>query len=149
MREREELILRFLAFGDGIVEGLSDYDDRVRVFLDHWLKAANKRAAKDPDILVEYEARLTAVTKFVAKNFSNGLRKNENAKTTPRVRFDAIMIGSWLALKAKPSLVPKNVDKWLDSEEFWLSTTSSAANVRSKILGRVTYVRQALLKGES
>jgi hypothetical protein len=141
-REREELVLRFFALGDG----LNGYSDRISEFLDAWLKKKNAESEQNPDQTRPYEERFNRVMLFVDKHFPYGFRKNEKSKTTPRVRFDAIAVGTSWALEQKPALKPKTpVTDWLASEEFFTLTTSSAANVRSRILGRIGYVRDQLL----
>jgi len=140
-RGREELILRFFALGDG----LTGYKDRVRQFLDSWLKQKNKDAEQSPELIEQYRERFLKVMAFVAQNFPNGFKKTAKSTTTPRVRFDAIAVGSWWALQKNPNLHPQSTTEWLDSEEFFILTTSSAANVRSRIEGRIEYVRDRLL----
>ena len=87
---------------------------------------------------------------FVERVFPHGPRKTENANTTPRVRFEAIAIGSYLALKDHPEIangdIP-DVSVWLESEGFKEVTTSDAANVKSKLLRRLEFVRNALVEG--
>ena len=83
---------------------------------------------------------------FVWKYFPYGFKKSPNAGTTPRVRFEAISVGVHLALKAIPDLIPKDVTRWLESEEFKEHTRSDASNNRNKVLARFDYVRDRLLE---
>jgi hypothetical protein len=62
------------------------------------------------------------------------------------VRFEAISVGTALALRENPNLTVQNVD-WLSSDEFRIRTTSDASNNQGKLQGRIEYVRDQLLKG--
>ena len=82
---------------------------------------------------------------FVENNFPNTFKKSEKAKSIPRVRFEAIAVGTILALREKSDLSTSNVD-WLNSNEFKKWTTSDAANNKSKVIGRIEFVRDCLLE---
>ena len=86
---------------------------------------------------------------FVQRVFPYGFRKMATAQSTPRVRFEAIAVGSYLAMEARPSLVRDAVDvmDWLEGDAFQAVTTSDAANVRGKLYRRLEFVRDALLHG--
>lgn len=148
-REGEELITRFFAFGDAVPNGLADYRDRISEFLKSWLQRANERALADPRVVEEYRERFHKVMAFVESYFPYGFRKKATSKATPRVRFDAIAVGVWLAarrepqfLRQKPTIDPK---EWIVSDDFFELTTSSAANVRSRILNRTEYSQFMLM----
>ena len=81
---------------------------------------------------------------FVGKNFPYGFAKSAKAKSTPRVRFEAISVGTALALRENPNLEVDNVD-WLNSQEFKQYTTSDASNNEGKLKSRIEYVRDKLL----
>lgn len=74
----------------------------------------------------------------------------KNKKSISRARFEAISIGANLALKEVPSLKDKKLDlSKLESNEFEEITSSDGANNRSKLEGRIYYVRDLILsKGE-
>ena len=55
--------------------------------------------------------------RFVKTYFPHGFAKQKGYKSTPRVRFESIAVGTNLALRENPNLFPKKVD-WLDSSEF-------------------------------
>ena len=82
---------------------------------------------------------------FVDKYIPNGFSKGTGHVRTPRIRFEAISVGVALALRKKSDLVPKPM-KWLDSEEFKKYTTSDASNSKPKVIARIEYVRDQLLK---
>lgn len=135
-REREELILRFFAYSDSYKKFRHD----VGKFLDKFL--LKHETDFDEDLgWAEFERTM----EFVDKYFSAGFAKSNRAKTTPRVRFEAISVGVNLALRENPALKPKNMN-WLDSEEFRKHTTTHASNSGPKLRGRVEFVRDQLLE---
>ena len=144
-REEEELVVRFFVFSDG----LKGYQDQYTKFLNSWLRRKNQEAENDPSILARYRARFHQVMEFVEKYFPHGFKKKVQSTVTPRVRFDAIAVGSWKALEAAPALMSSGpdlpVNDWLNSDGFILVTTSNAANVLSKIRNRFNYVTNMLL----
>ena len=82
---------------------------------------------------------------FVDKNFPYGFAKSKNAKSTPRVRFEAISVGVALALRENKNLIVNNVD-WIESDEFKVHTTSHASNSLNRVMGRIEYVKNMLLE---
>ena len=152
-REREELITRFLAYVAGFEDDraiLFDYRDRPREYLYQYLKTANERAAEgglDPSDLRD---RFVATMEFVAQAFPNGFRKNPRSIQIPRARFEAISVGSALALAsgARLRVRPEAISHWIDCEEFASIVASDGANVRKKLMERVHYVRTNLESDE-
>jgi hypothetical protein len=144
-RVREELVTRFFAYGDG----LDSYTDSPKRFIFEYTKSMNELFLKDYQKIAAYRSRFLGVLNFVRKTFPNGFKKSANAHTTPRVRFEAIAIGSYLALKDHPEMAsppfPK-VSSWIDGKGFLDVTTSDAANVKSKIVNRFNFVRDALVE---
>jgi uncharacterized protein with ParB-like and HNH nuclease domain len=142
-REREELVTRFFAYGDG----LENYKDRVSAFLYNYTKEMNQHFEEHPAAITKYRKRFKDTMIFISKNFPWGFRKAQGGKATPRSRFEAIAIGSYLALKKKPSLAKKSIEvqDWLGSEEFKEVTGADGANVKSRLVGRINFVRDRLL----
>ena len=89
------------------------------------------------------EKEFKRMLNFVGEYFLYGFAKTKNAKSTPRVRFEAISVGVALALRENPELRPKSMD-WLVSREFEKHTTSHASNSRKRVRGDV-YKRQMYL----
>lgn len=135
--EQLELVLRFFAF----LDHYEDFTHRVDSFLDEYIENTK-------DTFDEAKMKLEFITmlQFVKKYFPYGFAKSAKAKSTPRVRFEAISVGVALALRDKPNLVPKSMD-WLESEEFLKHTTTHASNSPSRVSGRILYVKKQLLEG--
>lgn len=142
-REREELVTRFFAYGDG----LEGYKDRVSAFLFNYTKKMNLSFEQHQASVESYQQRFMYTMEFISRNFPLGFRKTRTSKVTPRSRFEAIAIGSYLALQEQPRLVRQTIDvgKWLNSSEFSDVTGSDGANVISKLMSRIYFVRDQLL----
>lgn len=145
-RAREELVARFFAFSETFENDLPGYRDRVREYIDTWLESANLQARKKNTYITQLRKRFTRMIEFVDTHFPHGFAKTPTSSFTPNVRFDAIAVGVAMAQGKKSRLVPANPpEKWLKSDEFFALTTSNAANVRSRIVNRISYVRDQLL----
>jgi len=137
--ERQELILRFFAY----LEGYKMFVHRVDVFLDEYMEMKAKNGFNENQMQNEFNNML----QFVQLNFPNGFKKGPNDKSTPRVRFEAISVGTGLALREDNSLIGQKVDisKWIDGEDFKIKTTSDAANNKRKVVERIEFVRNKIL----
>lgn len=136
--ERYELILRFFAYVNDYMSFVHD----VNKFLDKFL-IENMESFDENQYRADFENMLD----FVERNFPNGFAKTASSGTTPRVRFEAIAVGTALALKQNEHLTIHNVD-WLESDEFKEHTTSDASNNQGKLRARIEYVRDELLQGQ-
>ncbi|EAA7244880.1 DUF262 domain-containing protein [Salmonella enterica subsp. salamae] len=137
--ERLEFTLRFFAY----LDNYQKFDHSVRDFLNDYMSANGSiDAAKQELMKTEFSNMLN----FVEKYFPAGFRKTVTAKSTPRVRFESIAVGTALALRLDPHLAPKNLD-WISSDKFKDLTTSDGANSRVKVIERIEYVRDQLLEG--
>jgi len=148
-REREELATRFFAYlekndtPDGRFPG---YRDRPKMFLYAFLKSANEEAEQDNAVVNRMRDEFALMLDFVSRTFPNGFRKTPNANTVPRVRFEAISVGSALVLRDNPSLDinPDTVARRMEERGFDTVVVSDGANVRSKLEGRIDLVRSIL-----
>ncbi|VVT09146.1 DUF262 domain-containing protein [Hoeflea sp. EC-HK425] len=149
-REREELVTRFFAYlnrndtPDGRFPG---YRDRPKKFLYDYLKDANTAAEADPTIIPAMREEFVRMLNLVAASFPLGFRKTATANTVPRVRFEAIAVGSALALRQDPNLVaaPEAVAERMVNANFDRVVVSDGANVRSKLEGRIDLGRSLLI----
>ena len=135
--EYEELILRFFAYSESYLEFKHD----VEKFLDAYLLAKQKYGFDK----TELKANLDMVTNFVKRYFDKpyfARKGRDNA--TPRVRFEALSVGVFLALKQNPNIAPQNFN-WIESKEFKYHTTTDASNNQGKLKARVEFVRDCLL----
>lgn len=143
-REREELVTRFFAYGDG----LEDYRDKVSPFLFAYTKKMNAYFTENPEAIEAYRKRFIDTIGFVSRNFPFGFRRTPKGKASPRARFEAIAIGSYLALQQEPSLSNQvlEVETWLNSKEFKEVIGSDGANGIGRLRSRIHFVRDRLLR---
>jgi len=142
-REREELVTRFFAYGDG----LDNYKDRVSAFLYDYTKKMNKYFKENPEDIEVYRQRFHETMKFVSQNFNLGFRRTKTGKITPRARFESIAIGSYYALQQQPDIIDSScsVDNWLSSDAFKAVTGADGANAVGRLKARINFVRDRLL----
>ncbi len=147
LRQREEVIGRFFAYGDGLEQGSLKYEDKPKDFLYDYTEKMNDVFLSDANMAVSYRERFNSVMSFVDRNFKNGFRKTAGAKSTPKVRFEAIAVGVYNALRQSPGLNSPAVliDSWIDGKDFEYHTTSSAANTRRRLRERIDYVKRMIL----
>lgn len=108
-REPLELVTRFFAYSDRYL----DFEHDVDTFLDEYVKD-HRTKFESKRMTAEFNATMAFVQRF----FPYGFAKSAKAKTTPRVRFEALSVGVNLALRNEPNLTPPPVTPWLESEQF-------------------------------
>ena len=143
-REREELVARFFAYSDG----LDGYRDRPSEFIFNYVKKRNSAFAADPALNEQYKTRFIQAIEFVDKAFPFGFRRSAKGKATPRARFEAIAVGTRLALDERPNLEADSVadvTRWLSDKNFVRVTGSDGANAIARLRDRTGYVRDKLL----
>lgn len=133
--EKEELLLRFFAY----IDKYSEFKHDVAIFLNDYLEEMNNNFDKK-----QYKKSFLLMVKFIKNNFPIGFRKEQNSKSTPRVRFEAIAVGTYLALQENPDLEKPSLD-WLYSKGFKIQTTSDASNNPDRLKNRIEFVRDGLL----
>jgi hypothetical protein len=150
--ERMELTLRFFAY----LNNYQNFQHSVREFLDDYMESYKNNKDNNTDnangdfielddsIIKQMNNEFNTVLEFVNTHFPNGFKKTANSKETYRVRFEALAVGTALALQQKPNLTPENVE-WINSEEFKIHTTSDASNSKPRVIARIEYVRDKLL----
>jgi hypothetical protein len=133
-REPQEFVLRFFAY----LDNYENFIRQVSEFLDEYLEKNNNGSFNHEVMQAEFESMLD----FIEKYFPHGFRKGKKYTTTPRIRFEAIAVGTALALREKGDLEPSSMT-WLNSPEFKEHTTPEASNSKPK--NRIEYVRDQLL----
>ena len=139
--EDQEFALRFFAS----LNGYQKFSRSVVGFMNDYLESQKDfETAKEHELQAEWDRMLA----FVKANFDNGFSKKQGHSRTPRIRFEAISVGTALALRIKPDLVPSST-AWVESEDFKQHMRSDAANSRPKLEARIHFVRDHLLGAAS
>jgi hypothetical protein len=147
--EYEELVTRFFAFLNRYqTYGIGPQGKVVADFLRSYVDDTNK-ALEQPQTGDELRQSMrdswSRMLTFVRDHFPDGFRKKGPGRKVPRVRFEAIAVGTALAQRENRQLNPQGIPDWLGSEEFKEWTTSDASNNRANLLGRLEYVKYKLL----
>jgi len=146
-REREEFVLRFFAY----LDRYATFDRSVKDFLDGYVKDKNDEflrlsPAEQETQRNKMRAEFESMLGFIEQHAPFGFRKGANHVSTPRIRFEALSVGTALALREQPGLTPATpVADWVTSDEFASLTTSDSSNSRPKVIRRIEYVRNRLL----
>ncbi len=134
--EADELVLRYFIYA----ERYMDFKHDVSLFLNRCIEQIDHEGFDERQKSYEFRLMLS----FVNTYYPHGFNKKEGANAVPRVRFEAISVGTHLALNENPRLVPTYMS-WLDSVEFKKYTTTDASNNQGKLRERVEFVRDCLL----
>lgn len=149
-REYEEMILRFFAYRFD----MKSYSKQVSSFLTDFMDKMNGTYIKKTneknkdDLTFDKELFLQTFIKmleFVRDNYGPlYFRKTMNNTSVPRIRFEAISVGTSLAIDSEEEIDTENAIKWLVSEDFSLLTDSDASNSVPKLKDRTFYVKNKL-----
>lgn len=142
-----ELVSRFFAYTDGYINSYQNYTGSVTNYIDDYVMEQNRLANEEESLIERYETKFLQMLEY-AQNIlgERGFRKTLTSKSTPRARFEALSVGISLALEECPTLQKKEITNWIESEEFAYHTKSDAANNKSRLIGRIKYVKDKLLE---
>lgn len=141
-----ELVSRFFAYSDNYDNNFNKYNGNVAGYIDKYVDEQNKKCIRDNTIIPAYKKQFSAMLNYAEKILGErGFRKTTTSKSTPRARFEALAIGINLALKINPKLKDVDISDWIDGDEFAQCTRSDAANNKSKLKGRIDFVKNRLL----
>lgn len=138
-REPEEFVLRFFAF-------LNNYKNfnanKINEFLNEYLKSVNEDSNFDGE---KMRNEFLLMLDFIEKYFPNGFRQGINrTKTTTRIKYESLSVGSALALREKADVIPNSTD-WIKSDEFKKNTSGDGSSSKVKVIKRIEYVRDKIL----
>jgi hypothetical protein len=154
--EEAELVLRFFAFSETYpIFRLSDVKNHpdlertgVARFLDEYVIWKNSHFSEEErkQKMLNFEQMLV----FVERTFPSGFKKYHDSDSTPRPYFEAISVGSHLALKQRPDLVIRNL--WRSGEKntqtgyyFHIPIGRYQTHKPENMKGRIDYVKEKLL----
>lgn len=141
-----ELVSRFFAYSDNYENDFCKYSGNVAHYIDEYVKEQNTKCLQDKKIIKKCKKQFLDMLAYAEIILGErGFRKTITSKSTPRARFEALSVGISLALKADPTLKPKDVTTWIDGMDFAQCTRSDAANNKSKLKARINFVKNKLL----
>ena len=135
--ERQELVTRFFVYS----RKYESFRHDVRKFLD---KATAEFNGLGEGELEAMRLEFDSVMRFVGEHYPRGFYRTQTGPVLPRVRFEAVAVGTALALRSRPTLRVRSLD-WLRAPEFDELVRTDASNSGPKLRGRVEYVRDHLL----
>ncbi|WP_139167896.1 hypothetical protein [Bauldia litoralis] len=136
--EREELVTRFFVYSDSYL----DFRHDVRKFLDQHVVALNN--STDERMIANKRAEFQLVMEFIKDHLPGAFYRPGRTGVVPRVRFEAITVGTALALRTNPKRLSNDLS-WLKSSEFSELVRTDASNSGPKLRGRIEFVRDKLL----
>lgn len=145
-QELEELVLRYFALMDQY-PNFKTHRSGIGSVLDDYMQEKNVSftAAESTAKLTQFSQMLS----FVKQAFPNGFTKQRERREVSRVFFEAVSVGTSLALAAKPNLkpMPVNVQSWLRDDSFYSIVSGKyKTHTPQKIRQRVEFVRDRLLE---
>ncbi len=144
-----ELLSRFFAYYDNYETNFRGYDGNVTKYIDNYIENQNALSENNDEIISNCRKNFINMLDYAEKILGKrGYRKTVTSKSTPRARFEALSVGIALALKEKPALPIRDISDWIDGQEFATCTRSDAANNKSKLVGRIDFVKNKLLLKE-
>ncbi|MEC4742313.1 DUF262 domain-containing protein [Limosilactobacillus sp. c10Ua_36] len=144
-KQREEdieLVSRFFAYS----HNYHNFKHRVNIFVDDFVKQF-REINLSTDQKNKYREEFINTFNFIRNNYPVNVFKNSRNQT-PRVRFEAISVGTNLALKENSHLNIKEQDIkiLIENQEFKKLTTSDGSNSRKRVIQRIEFVKNYLLK---
>lgn len=139
-REREEMAARFFAY----LNNYQNFKHFVHEFVtDYFESQLNITDIEITKNINEFNGMLD----FVFKYFPLGFKKSKMSNLVPRVRFESISVGTALALRENPDIIPdtSEIEKWVVSDEFSKLTTSDGSNSPKRVKDRIEFVKNKLL----
>lgn len=147
--EEEELILRFFAFIDTYPNYHQVESNGVAKYLDEYLDRGNKNFKKEE--LEKKKKIFDQMVNFVSTTYEGqGFAKKVNAVGVSKPYFEAIAVGSYMALRENPNIRPHKldaliVDKHNRNDFFETIEGRYRTHTAKKILKRIDYVKNSYL----
>ncbi|OQW94366.1 MAG: hypothetical protein BWK79_06215 [Beggiatoa sp. IS2] len=156
-QEEAELVLRFFAFSETYPKFFIDKDvnlerNGVERFLNNYLDIKNEKASDSE--MKGKQQQFERMLAFVKATFKNGFAKRSDSKSTSRPYFEAIAVGTHLALEKKSDLKVTdlgwtNLDFKQPNGFYQLLSGRYHTHKPDKLRQRTEFVRNHLLKGKA
>lgn len=148
-KENTELLSRFFAFSynyKGFSHSVKDFINDFITIQGEDSKWDNKQ--KESKQTEKYTSELFSTISFIKENYPENVFKGPSGLFS-RLRFEAIMVGTNLAIKKTNGSLEGNsqaIQKMLNSDKFQFLTLSGGANSKPKVQERIEFVRNTLLE---
>lgn len=129
----EELVLKFFAY----LEDRDEFVHSVKGFLNDYMKKKTERFRNRNELVEIFSRTFETLNEYLPDGIVRGNRKN----ITPLILFEAISIGVADLLHEGTNINAGRLRNILDNEELKTLTTG-ATNSRSKLYGRINYVKE-------
>lgn len=145
-KQREEdieLVSRFFAYS----HNYRNFKHLVNIFVDDFVKQFRK-INLSTEQKKKYKDEFTNTFNFIRDNYPINVFKNHRNQT-PRVRFEAISVGTNLALQANNNhlnIKEQDIKLLTENQKFKKLTTSDGSNSRKRVIDRIDFVKNYLLK---
>lgn len=136
--ERQELVTRFFVYSDHYGEFRHD----VQRFLDNHLIEGNENLKASH--LNRMSKEFFDTMQFIQTNCPHAFYRTAKAGVLPRVRFEAVAVGTNLALRELPKPKVKTFD-WLWGDDLNGLVRTDASNSGPRLRARIEFVRDMLL----
>ena len=137
--ERQELATRFFVY---LLE-YKNFRHDVRRFIDQHFVRLNRELSNEEINSMQNEFQ--RVMLFISEHMPRAFYRGDRGTQVPRVRFEAVAVGTALALREQPDLGAPVAAAFLDSDEFAAIMRTDASNSGPKLRGRIEFVRDRLL----
>lgn len=150
-REEEELLLRFFAFTDCYPNFKEVETKGVARYLDGYLQHKNESFTEEEKIVKT--AAFNQLVEFITAAYPNqGFAKKPNMRGISKPYFEAIAIGSYLALQENPNILRQGpealvVDKHHRNAFFGALEGRYQTHTAKKIKHRIDLAKEAFLNG--
>ena len=125
---------------------LNKYKFKNRLLLVETSNYTNENYKKIKEFYQKHIKEFENTMTFIEEHIPLGFKKTTTSNSTPRARYEAIAVGTALALREDSELKPASpVSEWITSEEFQAIVGADSANNTSQLLGRIDYVKNKLL----
>ncbi|WP_158682889.1 DUF262 domain-containing protein [Lactobacillus sp. CBA3605] len=143
-QENVELVSRFFAFA----HNYKKFQHNVGQFVDEYIKITGENFKSN--MKKTFSAEFKNTINYISHNYPQGVFKNANGQT-PRVRFEALTVGTFLALQENNNLEVDAafINEMVATDEFKILTTSDGSNSLKRVTARIEFVKEYLLSGEN
>lgn len=139
--EPQELLVRFFAYTDKFPTDIKYLGAK---FINNYIEDKNNDFKASPDLKSEYEARFKRVFSFINAYLPKSFIR-ANIQKTPRLRFEAISVGTYFALIDMSENELNTLDQsWLESERFLGLISDTGTNTKKSLDDRIGFVYEQL-----